>query len=112
MAAKYHDLPVVIVLDNARDQHCQGILELANQLGITLLFFPPYSPNRNLIERLWKFLKKKTLSAQYYDGFLRFQDAILTTLRKANEDSTYRQELHSLLTLKFQTFEKSQIYQA
>jgi len=112
LAAKYHDLPLVIVLDNARYQHCRMILALANQLGITLLFLPAYSPNLNIIERLWKFLKKKALYAQYYDSFVRFTDAIVTTLQKLNHDPEYRKELQSLLTLEFQTFENSQIYQA
>lgn len=112
LAATYHDRPVVIVLDNARYQHCQFILDLAQHLGITLLFLPPYSPNLNLIERLWKFLKKKALYAQYYDGFSRFSTAIITTLQRANHDPAYRKDLLSLLALKFQTFEYSQIYQA
>jgi transposase len=112
LAVKYHDLPIVIVLDNARYQHCRMILALTEQLGITLLFLPAYSPNLNIIERLWKFLKKKALYAQYYAGFARFTDAIRTTLQKANQDPDYRKELQSLLTLKFQTFEHSQIYQA
>ncbi len=111
LAAKYHDLPIVIVLDNARYQHCKMIMTLAEQLGITLLFLPTYSPNLNIIERLWKFLKKKALYAQYYDGFVRFKGAIIKTLQKANDDPNYRKELQSLLTLKFQTFENSQIYQ-
>lgn len=112
LAAKYHDLPIVIVLDNARYQHCRMILALAEQLGITLLFLPAYSPNLNIIERLWKVLKKKALYAQYYDSFARFKDAIRATLQNVNDDPSYRKELQSLLTLKFQTFEHSQIYQA
>ena len=111
LAAKYHDLPIVIVLDNARYQHCKMILALANQLGITLLFLPAYSPNLNIIERLWKFLKKKALYGQYYDSFVRFKDAIIITLHKVNDDPGYRKEIQSLLTLKFQTFKNSQIYQ-
>jgi transposase len=107
LAAKYHDLPIVIVLDNARYQHCKYIVALAEKLGITLLFLPAYSPNLNIIERLWKFLKKKALYAQYYDSFVRFKDGIIATLQKANDDETYRKELQSLLTLNFQTFENS-----
>ena len=34
---------------------------------IKLLFLPPYSPNLNLIERLWKFMRKKILYNQYYE---------------------------------------------
>ena len=46
---------ITLVLDNARYQHNAAVKALASQLGITLLFLPSYSPNLNLIERLWKF---------------------------------------------------------
>ena len=78
----------------------------AAQLGIELLFLPPYSPNLNLIERLWKFVKKKCLYSKYYDNFEKFQKAISECLENAS--TQHKKELESLLTLKFQTFEKSQ----
>ena len=56
---KYADKPIAIVLVNARYQHCFFVKIRANALGIHLLFLPPYSPNLNIIERLWKFTKKK-----------------------------------------------------
>ena len=62
LSARYAGRPVVIVLDNARYQHCRLVEGLAGELGITLLFLPGYSPNLNLIERLWKFIKKKCLN--------------------------------------------------
>ena len=40
---------------HARYQH-NAVKALATQLGITPLFLPSYSPNLNLIERLWKFI--------------------------------------------------------
>jgi DNA-binding NarL/FixJ family response regulator len=51
--------PITLVLDNARYQRNATVQALANQLGMTLLFLPPYSPNLNLIERLWRFLKRE-----------------------------------------------------
>ena len=53
------------ISDNARYQHCEIVKNAAAQLGIQLDFLPPYSPNLNLIERLWKFVKKKTLYGQF-----------------------------------------------
>jgi len=46
--------PITLVLDNARYQRNAMVQALASQLGITLMYLPSYSPNLNLIERLWK----------------------------------------------------------
>jgi transposase len=53
--------PVTLVLDNARYQRNAVVQALAASLGIELLFLPSYSPNLNLIERLWRFLKRESL---------------------------------------------------
>ncbi len=53
-------------MDNTRYQRCALIVETARKLGILLIFLLPYSPSLNLIERLWKFVKEKTLYNQYY----------------------------------------------
>ena len=65
-------IPITLVLDNARYQKCKVVQDFANSLGIELLYLPPYSPNLNLIERLWKFVKKKCLYAKYYEEFAQF----------------------------------------
>jgi transposase len=54
--------PITVVLDNARYQRCELVQALARQLGIRLLFLPSYSPNLNLIERLWRFVRKQSLN--------------------------------------------------
>src|SRR5205085_7435016 len=56
---------VTVVLDNAGYQRCKAVQARAEELGLELLFLPPYSPNLNLIERLWKFVKKECLYAKY-----------------------------------------------
>lgn len=98
--------PVTLVLDNARYQRARLVQKLAAELKIELLFLPPYSPNLNLIERLWKFVKKQCLYSRYYSEFRSFSDAIIGCLQKTH--STYKPQLDSLLTLEFQTFKKSQ----
>lgn len=100
----YSNLPIVIVLDNARYQHCQLVQEIAEKLGITLLFLPPYSPNLNIIERLWKFTKKKILYAEYYDTVDKFHNAVTGFFQNINRK--YKSDLKSLLSLNFQFFDK------
>jgi len=95
--------PVRLVLDNARYQHCALVMDLAKTLGIELLFLPSYSPNLNLIERLWKFVKKQVLYGRHYATFEAFCAAIDGCLNKI--ETGHRQELKSLMTHKFQTFE-------
>lgn len=94
------------MLDNVRYQKCNIVKNLAQSLNIELLFLPAYSPNLNLIERLWKFVKKQCLYSKYYEDFDSFKNSIMDCLEKTH--TIYRQELDSLLTLKFQTFKKSQ----
>jgi transposase len=104
IAAMNLGVPITLVLDNARYQKCNLVAALASQLNLELLFLPAYSPNLNLIERLWKFVKKKALYSKYYPDFAHFKRAITDCLNQTH--TTYKQELDSLLTLKFQAFRK------
>ena len=75
------------VLDNARYQKCRIVLELASSLDIHLVYIPPYSPNLNLIERLWKFVKGE-LRSKYYDDFSLFCkkiDSVINSSSKKNK---------------------------
>ena len=100
--ALYDDLPIVLVLDNARYQKCQLVLEKAYSLNIQLIFLPPYSPNLNLIERLWKFVKKEVLYNQYYQDYDQFCTAISDCLDQTH--TTHQAALETWLTPKFQSF--------
>jgi transposase len=95
--------PITLVLDNARYQRNAVVLALAGQLGITLLFLPSYSPNLNLIERLWKFTKRRSLYGRYHPTFADFRAAIEQTL--ADIPTQHATDLASLMTLNFQRFE-------
>ena len=103
IAAQWPGVPITLVLDNARYQYCQRVREVAEQLGIELLFLPSYSPNLNLIERLWKFVKKKALRGHYYSTFAEFRAAIDDCLSQI--DHVHRPALKTLMTHEFQTFE-------
>ena len=77
----------------------------AARLGLELLFLPPYSPNLNLIERLWGFVKDTCLYNIYYEKFPAFKEAIATCL--AETQGRHKTALNRRLTLKFQSFKIS-----
>jgi transposase len=84
---EYGEMPVFLVLDNARYQKCKIVTELAAQLSVSLVYIPPYSPNLNLIERLWKHVKSK-LRVKYYDNFEEFKakiDSVVEATDKSNK---------------------------
>lgn len=95
--------PLTVVLDNARYQRNQVVQNLAADLGIRLLFLPPYSPNLNLIERLWGFAKRQSVYGKYHANFASFRAAIESTL--ASLSTTHASKLKSLMTLSFQEFD-------
>ena len=76
---------------------------LATQSGITLLYLPSYSSNLNLIERLWKFIKRRALHGRYHPTFAQFQAAIQEVLDGLL--TTHAEKLKSLMTLNLQRFE-------
>ena len=95
--------PVTVVLDDARYQRNKVVQALAAELSIRLLYLPSYSPNLNLIERLWGFAKRTAVSGRYHPNFASFRAAIETTL--AGIPTTHADKLASLMTLQFPTFE-------
>lgn len=97
--------PIVLVMDNARYQRCKLVMAFAAEHNIELLFLPPYSPNLNLIERLWKFTKKNALYCKYYENFSSFKTAVDDCL--FNLDKTFKDEISSLMTFKFQVLKNA-----
>ena len=110
LAALNLGVPLTLFLDNARYQKCALVQALAANLNIELCYLPAYSPNLNLIERVWKFVKRQCLYSKYYADFTSFKAAIETCLR--DMPTTHQTALDSLLTLRFQTFEKAQFMPA
>ena len=96
-------LPITLVLDNARYQKCALVQALAESLGIELLYLPSYSPNLNLIERLWRFVRKQSLDSTYYEDFEHFRTAIDGCLDDLS--TVHKGEMETLLVHKFQMFE-------
>ena len=80
---------------------------LAEALGIDLLFLPSYSPNLNLIERYWKYLKGKLFRCRSIEKFEQFCTSIIDVLE--DHSAKRKNELRSLLTLNFQIFDETKL---
>ena len=70
IAFTYAGKKIHVMLDNAKYQKCALVQELATRLGINLVYIPSYSPNLNLIERLWKFVKAHNEKIQLFDNLV------------------------------------------
>lgn len=92
-----------IYLDNARYQHAvvlkEWIAQMAQERGVVfdLKYLPAYSPNLNLIERLWKFLRKEALQ-RWHESFEAMQASVADVLDNLER---YREQLSSLMTERF-----------
>ena len=106
VATEYAGRKIHIVLDNARYQKCEMVTSLASDLKIDLVFLPPYSPNLNLIERLWKFTKGK-LRVKYYDNFKTFMDTIDSIIRGC--DTVFKNQISMLVGERIQLFDKMEL---
>jgi transposase len=68
---------IYVFADNAKYYVSTVLKEyLAQNLQIKLIHLPPYSPNLNFIERLWKYLRKEVINSNYYEKFEQFSLAI------------------------------------
>ena len=86
---------IVIICDNARYYRSNLVKEFLEKSRVEIKFLPPYAPNLNLIERLWRFMNKKIRNNKYYEKFYDFEEAVLRFFRELD---SYRVELASLLT--------------
>lgn len=102
VATEYPGKKIHIVLDNARYQKCELVTSLAKELGIDLVYIPPYSPNLNPIERLWKFTKGK-LRVKYYSDFKSFKDAIDSIID--GTDNIFKDQVAKLIGEKIQLYD-------
>lgn len=96
---KYPDKNIIIVLDNAKYNHANYTTVYAELCGVELFFLPPYSPNLNLIERLWKFTKKKLVHNKYYEKFNQFVEKVKEYFENLDK---YKQDLAEIMTKKFE----------
>jgi transposase len=66
-----------VFCDNARYYRNKDVKAFLETSRIKLHFLPPYSPNLNPIERLWKWMKETVVYNTYYEEFDDFREAIL-----------------------------------
>ncbi len=73
-----HAEEIILILDNASYHHSQEVKALEEKSPrLRLVYLPPYSPELNLIERVWKFFKKKVLYNKYYEDLKSFRKAAI-----------------------------------
>jgi transposase len=92
---------IYLVLDNAGYYNTNRVREFARLCAIELVFLPPYSPNLNLVERIWLFFQKNVLYNNYYPTFEKFKKACTDFFSKKSQRK-YRGELVSLMTENFE----------
>ncbi|PEN85512.1 IS630 family transposase, partial [Bacillus cereus] len=84
---QYPEGKIVMVLDNARIHHAkliQPFLEKYNS-RLELVFLPPYSPNLNPIEGLWKWLKSSIIYNVFYTSVAEIRKAVREFIQKVNQ---------------------------
>jgi len=97
---KQPDGEIHIIVDNASyNYHYELQLFLQDHKRIHMHYLPAYSPNLNIIERLWRFFHEK-MQNNYFERFAEFEQAVLTFFQDINQ---YNDELKTLLTDSFQT---------
>jgi transposase len=90
---------VFVILDNARYHYSHKVKEFLKTSRIKLVFLPSYSPNLNLIERVWKFFKKKVLYNTYYEKLSDFREACIRFFKNIAD---YQAELSSIMSGEFE----------
>ena len=93
---------IYVISDNARYNRNKALKEWVENTTIEQVFLPPYSPNLNLIERLWKFTRKKIIDPVFYRTKEEFRSAILSFFENIDQ---FEKELKSLMTLNFRVIE-------
>jgi transposase len=96
---------IYIIADNARYYRSKLVREcLEKNTRVKLIFLPPYSPNLNLIERLWLFFKKKRLWNKYYERYEEFKQECMAFFENI---CLYENELKTLMTDNFRLLQSA-----
>lgn len=96
------DHKIHIILDNAAYHKSHEVRAYAKAMKIKMHYLPPYSPNLNPIERLWKVMHEKVTYNRYYEKFIDFSDATDQFFRTIAQK---KRLLRSRITDNFQTLQ-------
>lgn len=93
---------IYVISDNAKYYKNKELQEwLSTNTRIKQVFLPPYSPNLNLIERVWKFMRKKVINTSFFRTKEAFKSALMNFFQNFRK---YKDELVTLLSLNFRVF--------
>ena len=98
---------IVVFCDNARYYRSSVVREYLEKSRVELRFLPPYSPNLNPIERLWRFMKKTVCYNRYHATLGGFRGALLEFF--AGLTGKYRDQLKTLITTNFHVIDPAKV---
>lgn len=93
---------IKVILDNARYHYSKEVKQYIQSSKIDLVFLPSYSPNLNLIERFWKFFKKRLLYNTYYKDVQTFRKTCIKFFKNLNY---YAEEIAKFMDADFHLIE-------
>jgi len=96
---------IYLVVDNGSYYTSKVVKEKAAQLGITMTYLPPYSPNLNPIERLWKYMNEKVRNNRFFSSAKEFRESILSCFKE--DWPTFKVGLKTRINDKFQILKSS-----
>lgn len=91
-----------IVLDNVSSHKSKLIKNHVESSKINLVFLPPYSPNLNLMERVWRLMYDKALSNEFFKTFTDFKNKIKNFFKKIKTPGGKKRWLDNLIVPEFQ----------
>ena len=93
---------IALFIDNAPYYYNGDVVEyINNSRQLEFVYLPPYSPNLNLIERLWLFMKRKVIYNKYHETFQDFKATLGNFFQTL---PNYFDELSEIMTEEFQVY--------